>query len=231
MLVTRKNLLFEQLTQSFSPFFLKRSKRSSTNDGFTMIEMIIVVIIVSILSAIAAPSWLSFVNQRRVTATSDDVWGAIREAQSEAKKNKISYSISFRNKDGFPQYAVYETDNIEDYIVNNQFLAWQNLGRDLDLKSGQIELRSDIAAGDYKSIKSKDYPTITFDDIGALHSDSVSDPNPNNDDNPEGFGVTVVLLKKDSTPSESVQRCVKIATLLGSIRQDRGSQCSLSEFK
>lgn len=60
--------------------------------GFTLIEMLVTVAMVGVLSAIAVPSWLGFLQQRRLSASTDYVLQSIRAAQMQAKLEKSSKS-------------------------------------------------------------------------------------------------------------------------------------------
>lgn len=60
--------------------------------GFTLIEMLVTVAMVGVLSAIAIPSWLGFLQQQRLGASTDSVLQSIRAAQVQAKLEKSSKS-------------------------------------------------------------------------------------------------------------------------------------------
>jgi type II secretory pathway pseudopilin PulG len=49
--------------------------------------LLVIVLLLGILSAIAAPSWLAFINRQRVRTVNDRVLQTLRTAQSEAKAN------------------------------------------------------------------------------------------------------------------------------------------------
>ncbi|TVR15688.1 MAG: prepilin-type N-terminal cleavage/methylation domain-containing protein, partial [Phormidium sp. GEM2.Bin31] len=56
-----------QLALSLLQQLRRRSPtHASSRQGFTTIEVLVVIVMIGILTAIAAPSWLSFVNNRRV---------------------------------------------------------------------------------------------------------------------------------------------------------------------
>lgn len=54
------------------------------NHGFTLPEVLLIVIILGIFAALAAPSFLSWVNSKRVEDVLSQVEGAVKEAQAAA---------------------------------------------------------------------------------------------------------------------------------------------------
>jgi prepilin-type N-terminal cleavage/methylation domain-containing protein len=78
-----------------------------SNSGFTLLELLVTLLMVGILSAIALPSWLSFINLRRLNTAQNQVYLAMRQAQSQAKKNKVTWVASFRQQNKLVEWAVY----------------------------------------------------------------------------------------------------------------------------
>jgi prepilin-type N-terminal cleavage/methylation domain-containing protein len=63
------------------------------NKGFTLIETLISIVILGILSAIAVPSFMAGVNNKRVEEVATSIEGALKEAQSTAGRRNRSCSI------------------------------------------------------------------------------------------------------------------------------------------
>jgi prepilin-type N-terminal cleavage/methylation domain-containing protein len=90
---------------------LRKSKYRQNDPGFTIIELVIGMLVIAILSAIAAPGWLGFINNQRLRASQGRVYSAMQLAQSNAKRDKVSWQASFRTVSGVVQVAVYRATN------------------------------------------------------------------------------------------------------------------------
>ncbi len=78
-------------------FFTNR-KCSSTEDGFTLVELLVVTVIVGILGSIAAPGWLSFLTRQKINSVKSDLSNAIREVQADTQqRSSQSRTITFKN--------------------------------------------------------------------------------------------------------------------------------------
>jgi prepilin-type N-terminal cleavage/methylation domain-containing protein len=68
--------------------------KQSNSKGFTLIEVLITILIMGIMAAIAAPSFMTWVNNKKIDQVATNVEGALKEAQSTAVRKSISCTVS-----------------------------------------------------------------------------------------------------------------------------------------
>lgn len=72
---------------------LRSPKPSLSTAGFTLAENLVIVVMIGIMAAFTIPSYLSWVNNKRVDDSVVRLEGALREAQSEAIKRSRACSV------------------------------------------------------------------------------------------------------------------------------------------
>ncbi|HEY9646660.1 MAG TPA: GspH/FimT family pseudopilin [Chroococcidiopsis sp.] len=160
--------------------------------GFTLIEVLVVVVMIGILFGIAAPSWIAFMNSRRVNNASDQISQAIRKAQAEAIRTRRSYGVRFDTVSNPPRLIIGRYNETSD-TVDTTGAEVEQLGYG-SIRPNVITLTPGVSS-------------IVFEANGSVRTEDVTPP------------VTVPVVFTLTASATGARRCVVLETLLGSVRR------------
>jgi Tfp pilus assembly protein FimT len=72
-----------------------------TNSGVTILEALIVMMIIIIVTIVAVPTFISFIQERRLTLTAENLLASMQYARTEAIKRNTNVYISFQTGDNW----------------------------------------------------------------------------------------------------------------------------------
>jgi len=187
---------------------MKRNHSNRSIAGFTLIEVLVIIIIVGILFAIAAPSWVGFLNRQRITTARDQTFELLRSAQAEAKRTKVSRAIAFDNTaDQRARVIIVPVVNdLSTPTIDPSDGRWQVLGNG-DIKSRAIKISGRPDKG-----TETNSGTIIFDTYGNV--------SPN-------VGAAPYTITIQAATTVSPKRCVRVTTLLGAMLPAEDGDCNL----
>jgi Tfp pilus assembly protein FimT len=111
---------------------LLRDRLAKSASGFTMIELLIIILVLGIVSAIAAPSWLMFINNQRLKVSIDRVYSAMVTARSNAKRDKTAWQASFKQVGETVQVAVHKSEITPAQVPVGE---WKNLESQIQINT------------------------------------------------------------------------------------------------
>ncbi|MGK7915481.1 MAG: Tfp pilus assembly protein FimT/FimU [Prochloraceae cyanobacterium] len=108
---------------------MKNSTINCYEKGFTLLELLVVVVLIGGLSAIALSGWSAFINRQRLNNANYQVYQVMRQAQSKAQKENITWQASFREQNEVLQWAVHPAS------LNPSLANWNELHETIQLDS------------------------------------------------------------------------------------------------
>lgn len=176
--------------------------------GFTLLELLVVMAIGGILVAIAAPSWLGFINNQTLKSAQSQAFSTLRLAQSNAKRSQTMWQATFRNALNVSQYAVHQTPPSSMTKEYWDSLPWQNFDSSVRIVDN-----------------TEPQPRTTFTKLTAVPEPDIYRVQFKPQGNPNGIGELGRITFASRSGGDR-KKCVIVSTLLGSMRLAENSGCN-----
>lgn len=186
-----------RLIRDFQPTIqaLNRTQpRANAQAGFTLLELVVTIAVLSLLSALTIPSGLGLIETLQLRTSSDRVYRLMREAQSNAVRDNMTWQVSFRQGSDQLQGSIHPA--IPDTFIPPS-IHWQDLGNaDLDIAETTIDCSQKICSAPNNVWRTQfNHKANTNGQLGRVTLMSRSNP--------------------------KLKRCIILSTLIGGIRIGR----------
>ncbi len=150
-----------------------------------------------IVSAIVVPAWFGFMDRISLNIAQDQIYRAMREAQSQAKLQKVTWQVSIRESDRVVQWAVHPAESGEFIPLG---VRWNNFEPNIRIDKEKND------KGEYE---------ITLDSPGRKTVTGPWRVQFNDRGNTNGQLGRVTL---QTIHTGRMKRCVIVSTLIGTLR-------------
>lgn len=136
--------------------FVSHTGEAKTS-GFTLAEVLVIISVLGVLTAIAAPSFIRFINRLRVKTVQGAVYQALQTVRNQARAQKVAYCATFGMKSEVPKFAIHQSGSSP--------TLWESFN--FEIKSGQVTLftidaEEDRICFDYRGNTEHVYATVVM---------------------------------------------------------------------